>query len=394
MRLRPDIASYIWKLSDNITVTGLLEVSLGRVLENAGRDGRPVMHLVNAEQATHIADWLAGAVISGEAWLSRTDEDGRPRKLMKFSDVAGILKEADKAMAKLAQKNRSITLAPGEEELYAELEDGYYVVRLLTPKALDRESGTMQHCIGGGGYDHKVGTEHYDYLSLRNRFGKPHATMELDLRPARGPKMIQIYGKQNDAPDTKYALMLRSMFRERGIRLGQVGDIVFDTNWDAHPVAAMPENMHVWGSMDIRNIGDLVLPAKLTVEQDFTLDGCHNVVMPKHMRVGGDMFVLLSTISERSEELAVGRELSLVRVKTPPTGIAEYLRAYIIRGDKVRTWTEVADIDFTMFASMHNCGVHDAQLVEARERTREAMKAERLDPADIQTASVSCPLLP
>ena len=184
--LRPEISSFLWKLTDDPKILRLLELSLGRVLDNAAARGEFATGLVNPQQAAHIRDWLAAATANDEQWLKTTDHEGRPRKLLKFGSVEAITAEADKAMRKFAQKNRAVILEEGSEELYAELEDGHYVVRLLTPEALDRESGEMRHCIGQGAYDNRVGTEHYDYLSLRDRFGKARLTIELDLRPARG----------------------------------------------------------------------------------------------------------------------------------------------------------------------------------------------------------------
>lgn len=88
------------------------------------------------------------------------------------------------------------------------MDDGYYVVRLMTPEALDRESGVMQHCIGQGAYDHKLEDGNFVYLSMRDRFGKAHATMELDVRPVRGPILVQCQGKQNRPPEAAYVGLL------------------------------------------------------------------------------------------------------------------------------------------------------------------------------------------
>lgn len=370
-KLRPDIASFIWKLTDDETVLRLLELSLGRVLENAAAGGAFPMSMINGVQATHITDWLTAAVVADETWLKVTDTHGRPRKLMKFGSVEAIVAEADKAMAKFAQKNRTVALREGDEELYAELENGYHVVRLLTPSALDRESGEMQHCVGQGAYDQKVGTEDYEYLSLRDRFGKAHVTIELDLRPARGPIVLQCYGKQNEPPTKEYGSMLAPMFRDRGIRVGQIGDIVYDQNWVAHPVDSMPDGIVVRGSMDIRHLRDLKLPARMKVHGDFTCDGCTNIVMPRELWVQGTLHMFLGSVSEPGDWVFAGRRAILTRMKTPELGIATLLKASRLELDKMRTWTTIEEIEFD-HAMLEDCGFDLTELYEARERTRAA----------------------
>jgi hypothetical protein len=112
-KLRPDIASFLWKLTENEQVLKLLELSVGRVLEKAAAGGAFPMSLINASQATHVTDWLTAAVLADEEWLKAIDDHGRPRKLMKFGSVEAIVAEADKAMAKFSQKNRSVVKSPG-----------------------------------------------------------------------------------------------------------------------------------------------------------------------------------------------------------------------------------------------------------------------------------------
>jgi hypothetical protein len=372
-RLRPEIASFIWKLTDDAKVLRLLELSIGRVLENASAGGAFPMSFIDAKQAAHITDWLSASVLADETWLKATDTNGRPKKLMKFGSVDAIVAEADKAMAKFSQKNRAIVLRDGAEELYAELGDGYHVVRLLTPEALDRESGEMQHCIGQGAYDHKVNTDHYDYLSLRDKFGKAHATIEVDLRFSRGPIVLQCYGKQNEPPAKDYALMLASMFKDRGIRVGQVGDIVYDQHWIAHPVESMPDGIVVRGNMDLRNIRNLKLPTTMKVHGDLIVEGCTNIVMPHDLWVQDDLHMFLGSISEPGEQVFAGKRAILTRMKTPEHGIASFLRARRLDADKMRTWTTLVDIDVEQ-AQVVNCGFDLSELRRARDRTQATFK--------------------
>ena len=73
--------------------------------------------------------------------------------------------------------------------------DGYKIVRLLTPKALDRESARCDHCIGKGGYDAAVTSGVAKIFSLRDTNGDeniPLATIEV-----RGKEVLQVKGRSN-----------------------------------------------------------------------------------------------------------------------------------------------------------------------------------------------------
>lgn len=154
----------------------LLALCVGRLMLKAARGGQDWSGISRDDDIRHVADWLKAAVVNDAGWLRNVDEHGRPRKLLKFGTMESLLKEADKAMRIEAQKLRG-KLGDGDEVLYAELSDGLHLVRLLTPAALDRESGEMQHCIGNGGYDDLVEDGDHLFLSLRDRHGKAHATL-------------------------------------------------------------------------------------------------------------------------------------------------------------------------------------------------------------------------
>ena len=194
----------------------LLDACLGRLLRRESLAEEP-----NADQVRHIVDWLRSALLNDEPWLKNVDDRGRPKKLMKFGSVEAIAREADKAMLKAAQKLRGVTLVEGDEELVEMLDDGYYVVRLLTPAALDRESAEMQHCIGNGGYDERLNDGKHTYLSLRDAQGKPHVTLEIV-----GYEIVQYQGKQNQHPHKKYSFRLKHFLQRRKLKYDE-SPIVF-----------------------------------------------------------------------------------------------------------------------------------------------------------------------
>lgn len=207
------------------TLEQSMALSLGRVLsKNSASNGR---RRPADTEIYHISDWLKAAVLNNEPWLQNVDDQGRPKKLMKFSTVEQIIAEADKAMLKAAQKGRDIVLNESQEKLVVNLDDGFSIVELLAPEALDRESAYMQHCIGNGGYDDKVGSDHFKYLSLRDASNKPHATMELE-KSGSAWKLLQFQGKQNKMPLDRYVHMLTPFFERIGFLIidGTVKDSI------------------------------------------------------------------------------------------------------------------------------------------------------------------------
>jgi len=160
------------------------------------------------EKARHIVDWLKAAKINNEPWLQNLDDMGRIKKLMKFSSLTQIHAEADKAMRIKAQQSIGATVSAGEERLIKVLEDGYHIVQMLTPTALDRES------------------------ALRDKMGKPHATLEIhdDL-------VVQLQGKQNKSPAPKYFDLIIPYLKDR--KLGWNNDVakqggIYDSDYNFH----------------------------------------------------------------------------------------------------------------------------------------------------------------
>lgn len=275
-------------------VDSLLVVSLGRVLFNAAKRGEDFRTLATGTQIRHIYDWLKAEVLSGADWLSIVDDKGRPRKLLKFGSVAQIVREADKAMEKANQRTGKVSLVEGEEIVIAELEDGYTLVRMLTPAALDRESKAMQHCIGHGSYDEHLNDSKLLYLSLRDPFGKPHVTMEIQ---DHGSKMhiYQLNGKQNDVPRGKYLALLRPWFKANNVKfpsLSPAGIIISFEDEIYHP-EELPVGFKTKGDFQTRLLGNGRIPENMVVNGDMYANQNENqylqTFLPKGLKVKGDL---------------------------------------------------------------------------------------------------------
>lgn len=199
---------------DTPDVFPLLQMSVGRVLTNIGMkldsEVKAIMECALPE-TTHIYDWLLASKIRGEAWLSRCDSRGRPLKLMKFGTIQQIMAEADKAMAKRRGDGFKVPAGEGTKVIH-DCGEGWTVVRLTTPEALDREGSMMGNCVGLGAYDRSLSTNFTGIYSLRDPFGKSHVTIEIDHAM---DKVTQIKGKQNRPPKAEY---MRRLLGWRGLQ--------------------------------------------------------------------------------------------------------------------------------------------------------------------------------
>jgi hypothetical protein len=264
-------------------VARLLAMCVGRVLLKRLNDGDK--ELPDEDILRHIADWIAAAVVTNAHWLSNFDDHGRPKKLMKFSMIEQITAEADRAMRDAAARPPVFPVIDGDERVYRELGDGFRLVQLLTPEALDRESAVMQHCIGNGGYDRHVTDSSKLYLSLRDRAGKAHATLEVDVSKHT---LKQFQGKQNKPPVQRYIDVVVPYLRDERILVGmsstRLGYVVAaDGEW--HRLENLPENLHVAGDLDISYSKLTVLPRNLTVDGTLNATGSKLESLPEGLKV-------------------------------------------------------------------------------------------------------------
>lgn len=179
-------------------VEELAYLSLGRIALKECRRNIAWCLEQDPTHVRHVIDWIVSAVANNAKWLSNLDDQGRPKKLMKFGSLEAMFAEADKAMRRALSKERA-SLGEGDESVFADDGGDYRIVRLKTPRALDTESGEMRHCVGQGGYDHRLADRDYLLLSLRDRRNYPHATIEV-----RANRIIQFRGKANHEPKAEY----------------------------------------------------------------------------------------------------------------------------------------------------------------------------------------------
>ncbi len=151
------------------------------------------------QEARHVVDWLHTSFQDRADWLTRVDEHGRPKKLMKCGSLDRLLHEADKAMA------RAHSLVPNSERAREEVVgtyEGYEVVLLQSPEALDVEGRRMGHCIGHGSYDQRLSDPGLKYASIRKN-GVPVATVEAVQHTDGHWYIRQAYGPRNRHVDAE-----------------------------------------------------------------------------------------------------------------------------------------------------------------------------------------------
>ncbi|MCZ7861723.1 PcfJ domain-containing protein [Agrobacterium salinitolerans] len=266
---KQQIAAWLGEFATDERVAGLLGFSVGRLLLREGLHWRHKAETHRLD-VMHVRDWLRTAVTENADWLARVDEHGRPKKLMKFGTFREMTAEADKAMRIAIQKLGKIEIDPAHERLHMALSDGYAMVEMLSPEALDRESSLMQHCIGNGGYDTDMMGDGYLLLSLRDPFGKPHATLRVDRGQA---SVIEVQGKQNQPPADRYMAYIKEFLRNAKLGLGRGGEIrlgmVQDVVGEWHDIQNLPDSFETRGSLMLTDSPVFRMPSRLIVNGDF-----------------------------------------------------------------------------------------------------------------------------
>lgn len=320
-----EVSQHLATFSKDERILALLEACVGRVLRNLRRARRNWIEAAFEVDVKHVVDWLEIAVMHGEPWLEKVDQHGRPKKLLKFATLSDIVKEANKASAVMAQKLKVRRIKDGDEQLEHDFGTGWYMVRLLTPEALDNESAVMQHCVGHGTYDAAVVSRRTAIYSLRDPSNAPHATVEVDVD---ADAVQQIRGKQNERPVPKYARMLRAWLIVRD----------FETVYRANEIGLVKDDMGVTHDVDRLHAGmwfkrldlsgqDLSeLPEDLTVRGDLVVEGTQITRLPKGLKVTGRLKAARSSLEGIELDHGIGgsMDLSGTRIEVLPDGLRVY----------------------------------------------------------------------
>ncbi len=170
---------------------------------------RPDWHRFRLKQATStpgmiaaIADWISYAISCEADWLRNVNGQGIPQKLLSFGslvDAYGEIAEDKRRLhAEIRKRARHELATDAAEDILAiiDFEDGHRLVRLMSERALDRESAFLEHCIGDGGYDSYLDSN-LAFYSLRDEKNNPCMTFSVDRDEQR---FDQVSGKRNQFP--------------------------------------------------------------------------------------------------------------------------------------------------------------------------------------------------
>jgi hypothetical protein len=97
--------------------------------------------------------------------------------------------------------------------------DKYKWVDVKTPDALSLEGNIMGHCVGGSNYCNAVSKETTKIVSLRDKKGVPHVTIQLDKTPQGFTRVAQIKGTGNTSPE-KYFNEVNAFLEDYSSKLG------------------------------------------------------------------------------------------------------------------------------------------------------------------------------
>ncbi|MCV9963629.1 PcfJ domain-containing protein [Pararhizobium sp. BT-229] len=198
-------------------VAALIDICVGRILRKDARRGIDWTLQYKPESIDHIVEWLSMACADDAHWLGNTTPDGKPKKLLKFSTVQDVVREADEFFRKrTASAPKADTTDAADEKTVFAIDGGYRIVRLLSTTALDREGSSMGHCVGSGGYDKALKTDSERFFSLRDPKNRPHVTMQVRVATKT---VLQARGKQNAYPLPKYAKMVAAFAKQEGFDL-------------------------------------------------------------------------------------------------------------------------------------------------------------------------------
>lgn len=335
------LKSWFGSQNQDQTVFELMKLSVGRILTKTASPDENIFAEVDRPDVSiqHIYDWLCVAVKNNEYWLTNVDDHGRPKKLMKLGTIEQAVKEADKAMDKENQRLGKITLMEGHEIVYAELQNGYKLVRMLKPEALDRESSLMQHCIGHGSYDDRLHDKTFLYLSLRDRHGHPHATFEIE-QWGENLFVNQMVGKQNQPPLNKYLRQLDCWDMLSSLEFGdkKSSSLILDEKFRIYSTADLPDDFTAIHDIVFTVVqGGKNLPKRLRALKDVRIVGLSSkpVSLPEGWVVEGDLQVRHQTITEIPAGTIVKGEMDLRGSKIGSIGDGCVFGSLILREGEV-----------------------------------------------------------
>lgn len=160
------------------------------------------------------AIWIANQIKDFNIDINSIDDDNKINRILDWKREAQevnlnelnfkqALKMADKYFDSLfvktskSLKNKNVVLDCGK----------YKWVQLKTVEDCVEEGKAMSHCIGGSGHSQRIFEERSIAFSLRDKYNKPHLTLEApyDKKNNQIGKIFEFKGTSNQTPNIEYS---------------------------------------------------------------------------------------------------------------------------------------------------------------------------------------------
>lgn len=244
--------------------------------------------------------WIQYAIDCEADWLKKTDDRGRPLKLLKLSSFDQLRNEGKEDRNRLQDQQRQ----KGRQKLHKEEEgkdyktimtfdDGFAFVRLMTARALDRESAFLEHCIGDNTYDHTLDNGSYYCYSLRTPDNLPCMTICIDQT---NHSIYDMSGKRNQIPNSRYMPYIATFCSELQLDLSEILKM--------HTGYSKPDKdeLNLYRGLDhlVNPIPDLEFKDRdipISIDDDLVIGQLHisNIgclkEFPRNLHVGGPVYL-------------------------------------------------------------------------------------------------------
>jgi hypothetical protein len=124
-------------------------------------------------------------------------------------------------LAKDYQKSLFVPNVNGLKNTNVVLDCGDYKwVQLITKADCKEEGSTMGHCIGNNGHNTRISNGNSVAFSLRDKFNRPHITIEADIKDNKIGNIFEFKGTANGVPKveySKYFIQLLEKYSFKGV---------------------------------------------------------------------------------------------------------------------------------------------------------------------------------
>ena len=206
-----------------------------------------------------------------------------------------------------SNSNVTTNATKSDEEIYMQLEDGYCIVKLNSPEALNRDSELLNHNIGERDFKAEQGDSNVKFLSLRDKEGTAHATLQVNK-----DVVVEMRGKDHFLPSLEYAKRISPLLNNEKLKFNvefAKFNYVVDLDGMVHELDNLPEGLTVFGNLDLESSEIKSLPKNMKVSKSLSISDTPVETLPEGLEVGGDLFADGTRIKEIPSDLKVAGDM-------------------------------------------------------------------------------------